>query len=253
MASGSRKHDLAELAELGGQLGRQLHSRISQWLDPRARLLRKRKRTARATMVWGGLTGLGGVGVGVEAAAGHLATFGGTGLLGATVLLGAGTVALGVRTLRLYRTPLPESAPAASALPPSGSVAREPMRRLATAEKTLHELLTQIAVPGETVADARATAVEAAAALRGAAAQVIAVERARDIAPRSECAALQDGIDRLRVQLDEGLDGYGALVAAAGHAVVASSSASPREALVDATDRLAGLASALRELSGGAA
>ena len=54
---------------------------------------------------------------------------------------------------------------------------------------------------------------------------------------------------RLREQLDEGLNGYRSLVAAAGRVVAASSSAGPKQELTDATDHLAGLAVALRELS----
>jgi hypothetical protein len=54
----------------------------------------------------------------------------------------------------------------------------------------------------------------------------------------------------LREQLDDGMGEYGALVAAAGRAVAASTSGmdESRQALTDATDRLAGLAIALREL-----
>ncbi|HEX6356888.1 hypothetical protein [Actinophytocola sp.] len=46
----------------------------------------------------------------------------------------------------------------------------------------------------------------------------------------------------------DGLIGYRSLVAVAGR-VVASSSAGPKQVLADASDRLAGLAMALRELS----
>ena len=53
----------------------------------------------------------------------------------------------------------------------------------------------------------------------------------------------------LREQLDEGLDGYRSLVAAAGRVVAASSAAGPKQELTEATDHLAGLAVALRELS----
>ena len=52
-----------------------------------------------------------------------------------------------------------------------------------------------------------------------------------------------EGVRRLREELDEGLDGYRHLVAAA------SSSAGPKQELTEATDHLAGLAVALRELS----
>ena len=64
-----------------------------------------------------------------------------------------------------------------------------------------------------------------------------------------ERGPLIDGVRRLREQLDEGLNGYRSLVAAAGRVVAASSSAGPKQELADATDHLAGLAVALRELS----
>ncbi|HEX6356887.1 hypothetical protein [Actinophytocola sp.] len=47
----------------------------------------------------------------------------------------------------------------------------------------------------------------------------------------------------------DGLIGCCGLVAAAGRVVAASSSAGPKQELADATDHLAGLAMALRELS----
>lgn len=147
--------------------------------------------------------------------------------------------------------------PALPVMPPKGSAAREPMQRLAEAEVALSELMRQLAgaegmpasVPLESVAQAEQTGVEAANALRAVAAQLVAVELARDHAPSMERGPLVDGVRRLREQLDEGLDGYRSLVAAAGRVVAASSSAGPKQDLADATDHLAGLAVALRELS----
>ncbi|MDQ3789596.1 MAG: hypothetical protein M3422_20430, partial [Actinomycetota bacterium] len=89
----------------------------------------------------------------------------------------------------------------------------------------------------------------AAQALRAVAAQLAAVELARDHAPPMERGPLIEGVRRLREQLDEGLNGYRSLVAAAGRVVAASSSAGPKQELAEATDHLAGLAVALRELS----
>lgn len=134
------------------------------------------------------------------------------------------------------------------------------MEKLADSERTLTDLLDQLAAPqhgapsgaaGFDVDDARATAMDASAALRGLAARLESIERARDAAPARERGGLESAMTALREQLDEGLEGYGTLVAAAGRAVAASSDgASPaKDALTDATDRLAGLAIALRELS----
>lgn len=142
-------------------------------------------------------------------------------------------------------------------MPPKSSAAYEPMQRLAEAEDALAQLVRQLSgtqgtpasVPLESVADAERTGAEAAQALRAVAAQLAAVELARDHAPAMERGALIDGVRGLKEQLDEGLTGYRSLVAAAGRVVAASSSAAPKQELTDATDHLAGLAIALRELS----
>jgi hypothetical protein len=142
-------------------------------------------------------------------------------------------------------------------LPPKSSAAYEPMQRLTEAEDALAQLVRQLAgtpgvpasVPLESVQEAERTGAEAAQALRAVAAQLAAVELARDHAPPMERGALIDGVRRLREQLDEGLTGYRSLVAAAGRVVAASSAAGPKQELADATDHLAGLAVALRELS----
>lgn len=139
------------------------------------------------------------------------------------------------------------------ALPPKSSLARAPIERLAEAESTLAELLVQIrrggAVPTESVEHTRRTGAEAALILRRVAAQLHAVERARDHAPPLERAPLADAVHQLRAQLDEGVDGYCSLVAAAGRVLAASSLGAPTQDLTNATDHLAGLALALRELS----
>jgi hypothetical protein len=147
--------------------------------------------------------------------------------------------------------------PARPQMPPRESAAYEPMQRLSEAEDALAQLVRQLAgtegtpasVPLESVAHAEQTGAEAAHALRAVAAQLAAVELARDHAPPMERGPLIDGVRRLREQLDEGLNGYRSLVAAAGRVVAASSSAGPKQELADATDHLAGLAVALRELS----
>lgn len=139
------------------------------------------------------------------------------------------------------------------ALPPKGSLAREPMERLAAGESTLAELLAQItrggSVSAESVEHTRRTGADAAAVLRRVASQLHAVERARDHSPPLERGPLADAVRALRAQLDEGVDGYGSLVAAAGRVLAASSMGTPNQDLTEATDHLAGLAVALRELS----
>jgi hypothetical protein len=148
-------------------------------------------------------------------------------------------------------------------LPARGSLAREPMLRLQRAEQALPELLSHLstAVPRGALDEVSVAAADAATGLRHRAAQLRAVEQARDSAPPLERAPLIDAVRALRGQLDSGVDEYARLVAAAGRTVAASSGASapapalpgsppPQRdlALADAADRLAALAAALEEL-----
>jgi hypothetical protein len=266
MGAGPRKRDLAELIQFGRAVGDQLRGpvadtirgKVANWRDPRARMLRRRRRAKRATFAWGSGTVLGGVGVGVEAVNHVLLGFPGVSLMGMTVVLGYCAVSSGMKTLRLHREPLPAAPAPPVALPPTGSAAREPMRRLAEAEASLDELMRQLGtarqggiapVPAESLAHAQEAAAETAMALRAVAAQLTAVEKARDITPMAQRGPLNDGVRGLRRRLDEGLDSYLSLITTAGQAVIASSTVTPNEALLDASDRLTGLASALRELS----
>ncbi|OXM44694.1 phage shock envelope stress response protein PspM [Amycolatopsis alba] len=236
----------------------------ARWNEPAAKLERQKRRTSRALTFWILLTILCGL----------YAFVAGAGLLKAgqadvlqaiaggafTVIFGTFGVKSGLRLRALKRTVLPAAPAAPPPLPPARSVAREPMERLAESEASLAELLRQLSQPTSlgtmpvseiAVADARTTASEAAQALRGLAGRIQAIERGRDAAPERERGALDAAVKQLREQLDDGLDGYGGLVAAAGHTVAASSDGmtSSKESLSDATDKLAGLAMALRELS----
>lgn len=235
----------------------EVRSKWARWNEPAAKLERRKRRASRALSLWVVLMLLCVLaGVASVLVAGMSATV----LAGAGGVIVFGTLAVrsGLRLRELKRTPVPVGVASASPkppLPPASSAAHEPMRRLAECEESLAELLRQLspsdAVPETSVDDARATAVEAATTLRGLAARIQAVERARNASPAGERAALDAAVNTLREQLEDGLDGYGTLVAAAGRAVAASTSGmrQSRDALTDATDRLAGLAIALRELS----
>ncbi len=160
-----------------------------------------------------------------------------------------------MRYRRLKREPLPEAEPEPVALPPSGSAAREPMRRLRDAEQSLHQALEglrQATVVSDSVAvtEARGTADATARELRHGADRLVAVEAAREHAPSEQRVQLDEDVRRLRGELDEGVEEYGKLVAAAGRAVAASDAPEQRDLLQDATDRLAGLAAGLREVLG---
>ncbi|WP_019815455.1 phage shock envelope stress response protein PspM [Saccharomonospora saliphila] len=241
----------------------EIRDKWARWNDPAAKLERRRRRTSRALTLWTvatllsvlwavvGYLGVTGISDGIEGAFTGIA---------ATLVFGTLGVRTGLRLRRLNRTPLPERPSTPPALPAPGSAAREPMELLQRSEESLADLLTQLetphggstSVPEFSVADARATATEAAAALRALAVRIESIERARESAPDDERRTLDAAVEKLRGQLDDGMDEYGTLVAAAGRAVAASSSGiqPARQALTDATDRLAGLASALRELSG---
>ncbi|WP_328647022.1 hypothetical protein OHS58_02750 [Amycolatopsis sp. NBC_00348] len=265
--SGSRMPDLSSLASVANQVPAFAEARTkwNRWNDPAAKLERRKRRTSRALTLWILLTILCGV-LAVAAGVGWISATGAA-MMPQAIMAFAGAVVFGTFGVRsglklrgLNRVQLPATPAGPPPLPPAGSVAREPMERLAEGEASLFELLRQLSVPSSvgtmpvsevSVADARQTADEAAAALRGLAARIQAIERGRNAAPARERAALDAAVAKLREQLDDGLEGYGGLVAAAGHTVAAAGDGliTSKQALTDATDRLAGLAMALRELS----
>ncbi len=262
--------EVAALIEaVGQQLGRQFRQQLGRQLgrlrragraiasvrDPRATALRRRRRARRAVLARSGVAVVAGTATAVvgEVAALELSEVAG-GSVTALAVLGAGTA--GVRLTRMLRTPLP--GPAAPPLPPRDSAAREPMQRLAAAEAGLTDLLAVLArprpggplLPEESIRSTREAADRAVASLRATADAVLAVERAAACAPAPEREALSQAVEGLARQLQEGTDEVSALVAAAGRAVVAGGAEVPSAELTEATDRLAGLAAALRELAG---
>lgn len=230
-------------------LAADLAKQWEEWNEPSAKLARRKERASRGLTIWLVLATLCGIAVGT----------GSHPFITGVVVFGALAIRAGLRLRRLHRATAPLSDGKRRALPPRMSVAHEPMQRLVEARKSLHELLAQLAAPhagGPAVADgslaaARGTAAEAEEALYGLAARIVAIERARDAAPAAERRSLDAAVSTLREQLDEGVDSYGTLLAAAGKAVAARGSGlgAARDGLTDATDRLAGMALALRELS----
>jgi hypothetical protein len=244
-------------SQLRGPLADQVRNKLHAWNDPRKKLDRKHRRASSALTVWLilltifgtlGVFGIVSLGTGVAV----------LGCAGAGV---AGVLALRtgqkMRQITAARQHLElTAAPSRPPLPSRASAARQPMERLHSAEDTLHDLLRQLdshaltSMPTTSVQHARETSSEASAAIRAVAAQLQGVERARDTAPPLQRGPLVEGVRVLREQLDDGVDGYCALVAAAGNALAASSAMNPRAVLDDATDHLAGLASAMRDVSG---
>ncbi|WP_285744497.1 hypothetical protein [Lentzea sp. NBRC 105346] len=250
--------DLVSAQLRGHPLAEQVRERIVAWNDPRRKIERKRQRLSAVLTLWSIWITIFGT----------LAVFGFTGVLGEAFgvfgTIGAGvTGVLAIRTgqkmrqLTAARQRLELTmAPARPPLPPHISAARVPMEQLHNAEDTLAELLRQLdssaltSMPTASVQHARETAAQASHAIRAVSAQLQAVERARNTAPPLERGPLIDGVRNLRARLADGVDGYCALVAAAGSALAASTAQNPRALLDDATDHLAGLASAMRDISG---
>ncbi len=256
----------AALQQLRGPVLTGIQQKLAAWRDPRARLLRRRRRAKRTTAGGAVATGTFGGGAflayspetaGIAAAPELpelLLDAAGFGLGALTVAAGAGTVGAALRHRRLKKTPLPDPAPAPVTLPPEDSRAHPPMRSLRDAEQSMHAVLGQLkrsrGVDDDPVDESRATAASAAASLRAVADRLQAVEAAIPHVPDAEREALRTDADHIAAELDEGLEGYRGLVAAAGRAVAANAPADQRYLVQEATDRLAGLALALRELSG---
>lgn len=228
-------------------------SAVARWNDPRERALRRRSAARRVSIGLGATTstlGVGTAGLAVAEAPGLLVVGGG----GLTALVAAPMVAALVWLRALRRTPLPPSRLAPVAHPPRGSVALEPVLRLDASEHGLQELLGLLerdpAVPTSEVDEARAAAQQAAAALRTGAADLAALERARD---SSAAAAAELGplVASGVARLDAGVAQYDGLVASAARAVAAGSGpARHGESLTAAVDRVDALTDALIELAG---
>lgn len=142
-----------------------------------------------------------------------------------------GAVSAGRRLIRLHHSHEPPggghtSAPPPPPLPGWRSLARKPMQQLASAETQLSQLLYELRQQvGSAAAVAeshvRASADDSAKALRTVAERLIRVEKTRDTAPSSARRDLDERAQDLSRQLNDGVDGYLQLVAAASRAVAA--------------------------------
>lgn len=133
----SRKQELTQLGEaaleqMRGPLLSEVRRRFANWRDPRARLLRQRKRTKRAAAGSAASAGVFGAGAAASASLPEMwSALGGmgeflqytstVGLGGLAVISGVGAVKVGLKYRRLMRTPLPEPQPEPAPLPPQGS------------------------------------------------------------------------------------------------------------------------------------
>ncbi|MEN3361968.1 MAG: hypothetical protein V7637_5950 [Mycobacteriales bacterium] len=221
---------------------------LAAWRDPARRFARSKRRARRMlllmALVTAGLAWLtahvAGDVPGIQAAQVFWAA--------CTAVAAVKTAGAGYRVWRLAHTapPLPAPQPL-----PRDAAAYPAMRRLDERERVLADLLSHI---GPAADDTRGVAADAAAALRRHASRATAVDRARAGAPPTSRAGLDAALGVLVQQLDDGVAGYEALVLAAADAVSASATLQAGDPvlgarLADATDRLAGLAAGLRDVT----
>ncbi|BBX66382.1 hypothetical protein MSAS_55560 [Mycobacterium saskatchewanense] len=228
--------------------------------DPRARLLRRRRRALR----WGLIFAAGCVFWAVVTIL--LAAWGWFALL--LEITGAVAVVMAVpATLLLIRyhwlrsEPLPVQRPASvRRLPPPGSAARPAMYALGASERGFVSLLGVLErgsmLPAEEIRDLSAAATRTSAAMAATAAEVVSMERAAQDS-ESARAYLVPTINAFTAQLSAGVRQYNEMVTAAAHLVSSANGdglAAPqqryRAELVGATDRLLGWAQAFDELGG---
>ncbi|MBW0013123.1 hypothetical protein [Mycobacterium sp.] len=246
----------ADLSDLVAQ-------KISAATDPRARLLRRRRRALR----WGLIFAAGCVFWAVVTAL--LAAWGWFALLlevtgGVAVLMSIPATLLLFRYRWLRSEPLPAPrSTAARRLPPPGSAARPAMYALGASERGFFSLLGVIErgsmLPPDEIRDLTAAANKCSAAMAASAAEVVSMERAAQYSESSR-AYLVPTINAFTAQLGAGVRQYNEMVTAAAQlvssanggasAAVADSQQRYRAELAGATDRLLGWGQAFDELGG---
>ncbi|GGG07999.1 hypothetical protein GCM10007304_22610 [Rhodococcoides trifolii] len=220
--------------------------------DPRKKEIRRRRRTRRKASFFGaasGSTAVGTAAVAVASAPEWLVVTGG----GAAAVFAVPAVLAVSRYRRMRGVPLPPAKPRKRALPPWGSAARAPMMRLTGAEQSLHHLLAMVARSGAIATgdldDTARIASGAAESLDQVAVDIVEMERAAQGSPRA-AEHLATSIDAAVEELDQGVDQFDELVAAAAQLTSPGVSGpdTRRDALLFASDRLRGFAYALDEL-----
>lgn len=226
------------------------------WNDPRKKAERRIRRTRRRATLFGAASGSMGVAT-VTVAATSAPDWIVVGGSGTTVLFAVPAVAAAAAYRRLRAQPLPAAAPVRRALPPVGSAAREPIERLAAAERSLHELTGILArsgaVAADDVHDTTRIAAAASATLTEVAHDIVAMERAALGSPAA-AVHLSGSIGSTAARLTDGVHQFDGLVAAAALLTAPGSSGSltaldaRRDALQFASDRLEGWAFGLEHL-----
>jgi len=246
----------ADLSDLVAQ-------KISAATDPRARLLRRRRRALRWGLIFSAGCLLWGVLTALLAAWGWFAL-----LLEVTGFIAVVQAIPATLLLLRYRWLRSEPLPARRAihvrrLPPPGSAARPAMSALVASERGFFSLLGVIErgamLPSDEIGDLTAAANRSSAAMAATAAEVASMERAVHYSESSR-SYLVPAINAFTAQLSAGVRQYNEMVTAAAQLVssangyagsgLGASQQRYRAELAEATDRLVGWAQAFDELGG---
>ncbi len=249
------------------ELSAAVAQKISAATDPRARLLRRRRRALRWALIFGAGCLFWAVVTAVLAAWGWFALLLEiTGSVAAVQAIPATLLLFRYRWLR--SEPLPAQRPAnVRRLPAPGSAARPAMSALGASERGFFSLLGVMErgdmLPVAEIRDLTAAANRTSAAMAATATEVVSMERAAHHSESSR-SYLAPTINAFTAQLSAGVRQYNEMVTAAAQLVssanretapgvgVGSAAAQQRyrDELVEATDRLLGWAQAFDELGG---
>lgn len=247
-------------AEITGLVAQKIHAAT----DPRARMLRRRRRALRWAWIFTAGCLFWALVTAVLAAWGWFALL--LQITGAiAVIMVIPATLLFFRYRWLKSEPLPSQRPAnIRRLPQAGSAARPAMYALGASERGFFSLLGVIErgaiLPGDEIADLTDAANRTSAAMAATAAQVVSMERAAQTSQSSR-EYLVPTINAFTAQLGAGVRQYNEMVTAAAQLVSSASGDGAggyvsltqqryRDELVGATDRLAGWAQAFDELGG---
>ncbi|MCV7078816.1 phage shock envelope stress response protein PspM [Mycobacterium szulgai] len=244
----------ADLSDLVAQ-------KITAASDPRARLLRRRRRALRWAWIFtAGCLFWALVTAGLAAWGWFALLLQVTGAIAVVQVIPA--TLLFFRYYGLKAEPLPAQRPASvRRLPPPGSAARSAMSALGASERGFFSLLGVIErgamLPRDEIQDLSDAAKRTSAAMGATAAEVVSMERAAQHSASSR-EYLVPTINAYTAQLGAGVRQYNEMVTAAAQLVSSASGDGGaalsrqryRAELVDATDRLTGWAQAFDELGG---
>lgn len=245
--------------ETAADLSDSLARKISAATDPRARLLRRRRRALRWGLIFAAGCLFWSVVTMLLAAWGWFALLLEiTGAVAVVMAIPATLLLLRYRWLRAE--PLPVSRPTnLRRLPPPGSAARPAMYALGASERGFLSLLNVMErgamLPTAEIRDLTAAANKTSTAMAATAAEVVSMERAAQHSESSR-TYLVPTINAFTAQLSAGVRQYNEMVTAAAQLVSSAhgdqlaASQRYRAELTTATDRLVGWAQAFDELGG---